>query len=62
MKLLRYEPINSEYEHVVVANKIVRLSKSKDGEITFIHLTNGEILKSSDSIKILEARLGDNND
>ena len=64
---LEYDPINEDetfrddydeiYPLVVMVSQIVRFTKSPDGEITYIHLANGEILSSSDSIKTLNARL-----
>jgi len=57
MKTLRYSPIDSDYEHLVIIDKITRLSKSSDGEITNIHLINGEIIQSDDSINGIEARI-----
>ena len=57
MKLLNYSPADGEYTESVMIDKIVRFSKSADGEITFIHLANGEIIPSEDSLKTLEARV-----
>jgi len=54
---LYYSPYNGQYDHLVMINRIVRLSKSNDGEITFIHLDTGEILESTDSIKTINARI-----
>ena len=57
MKSLRHSPVDSEYSSVIIADKIVRLSKNEDGEITFIHLMNGEVIESEDSMNTIEARL-----
>ena len=57
MKTLRHSPVDSEYSSVIIADKIVRLSKSEDGEVTYIHLTNGEVIESEDSMNTIEARL-----
>lgn len=46
-----------DYEHVVIVEHITHLTKSDDGDLTFIHLTNGTILTSSDSIKTLKAKI-----
>tara|TARA_R110002012_G_C11247932_1_gene566304 strand:- start:6 stop:428 length:423 start_codon:yes stop_codon:yes gene_type:complete len=57
METLRYSPVIGNYEGVIVVNKIARLSKGSCGEITYIHLMNGEIIESEDSINTLEARI-----
>ena len=57
VRVLNYSPAGREYMEVVMVDKIIRFSKSADGEITFIHLTNGEIIPSNDSLKTLEARI-----
>lgn len=41
----------------VMINRIVRLSKDWENDITFIHLDTGEILKSKDSMRTLQARI-----
>ena len=56
-KLLNYDAVDDENTTEVMIDKIVRFSKSKDNEITYIHLINGEILESNDSIKTLTARI-----
>lgn len=48
---------DSDFAQLVMIDKIAYLSKSQDGETTFIHLDNGEILATEDSIKTLEARI-----
>jgi hypothetical protein len=53
----RYSPIDSEYFGCIVKSKVVRLSKSDDGEQTLIWLDNGECLVSDDSMNTLEAML-----
>lgn len=57
MKTLEYDPVESEYRGVIITSTIVRLSKSNDGETSFIHLNNGEVIETNDSINTLEARL-----
>lgn len=52
-----FENANNDYEHYVVVSRIVRLSKSDDGEVTFVHLDNGEVIQSSDSMKTISARI-----
>lgn len=60
MKAIYYDDKNSEYDTIVMVDKIVRLYKSECSELTLIKLTNGEILESKDSIKTLEARINSN--
>ncbi len=57
MKTLSYSPVLSDYEGLIVASRIVRLSKSQDGEVTYIHLIGGEIIHAEDSMFSLELRL-----
>ena len=57
MKTLRYNPSGSCFDAVIIVDKIVKLSKNDDGEITNIHLINGEVIRSHDSINTIEARL-----
>jgi len=57
MKTLTHSPADSNYHEVIITDKIVRLSKSEDGEITYIHLMNGEVIASEDSMNTIEARL-----
>lgn len=52
----RYSKPNHGYEHAVVVEEIIRFSKSADGELTMMHLRNGETLISDDSLNTLEAR------
>lgn len=56
-RTLRYDAAGYDYELCVVEEYIVRFSKSADGELTYIHLSNGEELATLDSINTLEARL-----
>ena len=56
MKTIRYENLDDE-ELVVSVDQIVRLSKDWEGDITLIHLANGEVIRSRDSMKTLEARI-----
>ena len=57
MKTITYDPKDSEFRAVLVADKIVGLRKSLDGELTIIKLITGEEIESLDSINTLEARL-----
>ena len=57
MKTLRFLPIGKVYGELVLVDKIVRLSKSEDGKVTFIHLIDGTILATSDSIRTINTRL-----
>jgi hypothetical protein len=61
-KTLSYEPIDedSSFRGVIMVDKIVRLSKSDDGEVTYVHLINGEKIATLDSINTIEARLNSN--
>lgn len=54
---ISHDPVNSDFREVILKNKIIRLSKDPTGQITLIHLTNGEIIASNDSINTLEARI-----
>jgi hypothetical protein len=56
-KTIEYSPIRGDFSHVVMIDKIAHLSKDETGEVTRIHLTNGEVLLSEDSIKTLDARI-----
>lgn len=56
-KLLEYSAVDDPNSTEVMIDKIVRLSKSLDNEITYIHLINGEVLESNDSIRTLSARI-----
>jgi len=56
MKTLTYKDLDGD-ELVVVARRIVRLSKNWIHDFTYIHLDTGETLASKDSMKTLEARL-----
>ena len=60
MKTIRYTPIDKTgegvFEGVVVVRNIVRLSKINE-RITIIHLNNGEVLESEDSMNTIEARI-----
>lgn len=57
MKTLRFKPKNKEYCELIIIDKIVRFSKSEDGETTYIHLINGEIIASEDSVNTIEAKI-----
>lgn len=56
-RMIWYDPIEGEYSEAVMIDKILRLSKSEDGEETLIHLVNGTILRSEDSMLTLRARI-----
>lgn len=61
-KTIDYDPVdNEEYNAVVMIKKITHLTKSKDGEITYIHLVNKVIIESNDSIRTLNARINSDN-
>lgn len=57
IRLIEYDALEDEYRTFVMLDKIVRLSKHEKGEITLIHLTTGEVLESTDSLKTLVARI-----
>lgn len=64
MKTLRYEALDG-WEGIVMVDKIVRMDKdiSYPGRaLTRIHLTNGEVIPTMDSINTLEARLNSKED
>lgn len=64
MKILRYESLN-EWEEAIVADKIVRFSKKDDsnfGNVTVIHLIDGNSIETKDSIKTLSARMESENE
>ena len=54
---IRYEAVDSDYSGVVVKSKITHLIKNADGKTVDIHLDNGEVLRSYDSLNTLQARL-----
>jgi len=56
-KSIRYSPINNEFDSLVMIDKIIHMTKSYNGSITYIHLSTGNILESDDSINTLEARI-----
>lgn len=57
METLSYSPIGKECRELIMIDKIVRFSKSNDGEITYIHLINGEVIETEDSINTIETRI-----
>jgi hypothetical protein len=57
MRVLYYSPKRDDYVGAIMVDKIIRFSKSADGDTTFIHLVNGEVLASSDSLKVLAERV-----
>lgn len=56
MKTVRISDAHNRQEHVIMVDKIVRLSKSDHG-YTCVHLVNGETMCSADSINTVEARI-----
>lgn len=49
---------NPQHEEVVIASRVVRLSKDENNfNITIIHLDTGETLCTSDSMKTIAARI-----
>ena len=58
-----WDYVNLKYIYtpgVIMMSNIVRLSKEMrgdDDDITLIHLTNGDTIRTEDSIKTLEARI-----
>lgn len=56
-RTIEYSPLFGDYSHVVMIDKIAHLSKDDTGEVTRIHLLNGDVLLSGDSIKTLDARI-----
>ena len=56
-RTIEYSPLRGDYSHVVMIDKIAHMSKDETGEVTRIHLVNGEVLLSGDSIKTLDARI-----
>jgi len=57
-KIIIYQPLGYEFSAAVIVDKIVRLSKKNDeGDITIIHLDNGEELETETSINTLAARI-----
>ncbi len=48
--------MGDEYGASIVASKITHFTKSDDGEVTFMHMDNGMIVPSTDSMNTLEAR------
>jgi hypothetical protein len=56
-RTLNFYDIVTGYQGMVMVDKITYLRKSADGEITYIHLVNEVVLKTSDSINTLQARI-----
>ncbi len=57
-KTIRHDPVDSEYEEMIMVKRIIRLRKHQnDLDITEIHLDNKEIILSNDSMNTLEARI-----
>ena len=57
MKTIRFGHYHTDYSFCVPVDKILYVSKSEDGEITFVHLITGEILESESSMNTIEARM-----
>ena len=57
MEVIEFSPTEGSYPEYLASDRVVRLSKSQDGEKTFIHLDTGEILESEDSMKTIAARV-----
>ena len=51
------DPNNSDYQLVIMLDKIVYADKLNSTDIARIHLTNGEILLSTESLKTIQARI-----
>lgn len=58
-RMIWYCPAGDEHDEAVMVEKILYLSKSrlKTRQETLIHLVGGTILRSSDSMKTLRARI-----
>lgn len=56
-KSIRVDVAGDEYSSVILIDKIIRLSKSKDGELTHVHLLNNEVINSEDSMNTIQARI-----
>lgn len=64
-KMINYDSADSVRPSSVMIDKITHLTKEKedndvDEDVTLIHLVNGTVLRSHDSIRTLQARI--NND
>ena len=51
------DPNSSDYQLVIMLDKIVYADKQNGTDIARIHLVNGEILLSTDSLKTIQARI-----
>jgi hypothetical protein len=56
-KTFRHSPRDSNFSEVVVKEKVAYLKKNCDDRYTEIHLDNGTVIISEDSLNTLEARL-----
>ena len=56
-KSIWYEDDKTKSDMLILVNKIIRLSKNWEDDTISIHLINGEILISSNSMKTLKARI-----
>lgn len=59
MKTLRFNNPANDFPFVVAAERIVYLDK-KDEDITLVHLDNGEVLETDDSMNTIESRMAYN--
>ena len=57
MKALRISPVDVAFDELVMVDKIIRISKSPDGDTAVIFLTDGSVIRVKDSVNNLEARL-----
>ena len=55
--MIDFYPVHGEFMQSVMIDKILRLSKTEGGEHTQIHLVNGEVLLTTDSMKTISARV-----
>lgn len=56
--VIDYDPVIGDYPGVFIAEKVTHMSKSTDGELTYIYLEDGTVLDSLDSIRTLAVRMG----
>jgi hypothetical protein len=54
---IEYSPVNGDTTLVVMTDKIVHLTKNANGDVTYIHCMNGDILEAEDSVRTLSARI-----
>lgn len=56
LQLLYYQGEDG-YTEAVLFDKVVRFSKSEDGQLTRIHLSNNEVILTPDNLTTLAARI-----